>query len=277
MTDSATKFHITKKGAVEPCGATVKPCPLGGQHFDTETQAQDFLAFEAEVREAKAEAKRNEPKVDVVQTREGEEVEIKDKWGEKKRIVINREWQVKDSEGNVIGVVEYRMVTRERRSKGNRYVNARWSVPGWKYYNTLIPENRRIVLEATSKKAAVDQIVNYVKEQAKWNAEHPKTGRTLLVRRWGSTTGMTFVLVHGIGVSSRYFRRLIPQFVPHGRVLAVELPGFGGAPKPKQALSIEEDAEMLAALLVQRGEKVILVGHSMGAQVVTEVALRVPE
>lgn len=85
------------------------------------------------------------------------------------------------------------------------------------------------------------------------------------------------MLVHGIGASSRYFRPLIPALTDYGQVLAVELPGFGGAPKPNHALSIEEHAEVLAALLSQRGEQVVLIGHSIGAQIVVEVALQVPE
>lgn len=54
----ATKFHISKKGTVEPCSATVKPCPLGGpsQHFSTREKAEEFLAFEADVNYSKSAA-----------------------------------------------------------------------------------------------------------------------------------------------------------------------------------------------------------------------------
>lgn len=33
--------------------------------------------------------------------------------------------------GRVIGTVERRMLTRERKTAGRRYVNARWQSPGW--------------------------------------------------------------------------------------------------------------------------------------------------
>ena len=33
--------------------------------------------------------------------------------------------------GKVIGTVERRMVTRERKTPGRTYVNARWQSPGW--------------------------------------------------------------------------------------------------------------------------------------------------
>lgn len=37
-------------------------------------------------------------------------------------------------DGTVVGRVERGMLTRERRSAGRRYVNARWTSPGWRYY-----------------------------------------------------------------------------------------------------------------------------------------------
>lgn len=30
-----TKFHVTKKGKAQPCTATERPCPLGGEHYDS--------------------------------------------------------------------------------------------------------------------------------------------------------------------------------------------------------------------------------------------------
>lgn len=35
--------------------------------------------------------------------------------------------------GQVVGRVSKTMITRERRTPGNRYVNARWQSPGWRY------------------------------------------------------------------------------------------------------------------------------------------------
>lgn len=36
-------------------------------------------------------------------------------------------------DGEVVGTVERAMLTRERRTPGRRYVNARWQSPGWRY------------------------------------------------------------------------------------------------------------------------------------------------
>lgn len=166
MTDTATKFHITKKGAVEPCNASVKACPLGGQHFPTEEDAQDFLAFEAAT-EKKAAFQRELKALDLVPIKEGEEAEIKDKWGQKQTVVLGREWLIKNSAGEVIGGLEYRMVVKERRRKDNPRAIVRTRVPGWVYYNgSGDVMERRLHLQTTSKKAALESMLRYHAERA---------------------------------------------------------------------------------------------------------------
>lgn len=86
------------------------------------------------------------------------------------------------------------------------------------------------------------------------------------------------VLVHGIGVSERYFRGLARELVPDRRVLVPDLPGFGRSPRPARAPAVEDLAEVVLAVLRHRGiERATLVGHSMGAQVVAEAMLRAPD
>lgn len=88
----------------------------------------------------------------------------------------------------------------------------------------------------------------------------------------------TFVLVHGIGASHRYFDRLQRELSRHGRTLTVDLPGFGGLPRPRHPMPIRALATALGARLEELGlHRAVLVGHSMGAQVVTELALLRPD
>jgi pimeloyl-ACP methyl ester carboxylesterase len=90
--------------------------------------------------------------------------------------------------------------------------------------------------------------------------------------------GPTFLLVHGIGVSSRYFERLVPVLAERGRVVAVDLPGFGRAPKPGFGMSVEDFAALLAASLDRLGlVRFTVVGHSMGTQIATRLALIRPD
>lgn len=84
--------------------------------------------------------------------------------------------------------------------------------------------------------------------------------------------GAPFVLVHGIGVSSRYFQPLAAELAQYGDVILVDLPGFGSAPNPRRPVSIQEHADVLAGVLELEGIRdPVLVGHSMGTQVVSRL------
>ncbi|MDQ1608764.1 MAG: hypothetical protein QOE16_1496 [Microbacteriaceae bacterium] len=90
--------------------------------------------------------------------------------------------------------------------------------------------------------------------------------------------GEVFLLIHGIGVSSRYFERLIPQLARYGRVVAIDLPGFGRAPRPGRAYSVEDFAAV-AAHTIDRLQlpACVVVGHSMGAQIAARLARDRPD
>lgn len=102
-------------------------------------------------------------------------------------------------------------------------------------------------------------------------------GATLVAEQHGSGR-RSFVLIHGIGMGRTVFADLIEQLAPHGTVVAVDLPGYGEAPEPHRVLTMERTADLLAAYLRARVRTpVVAVGHSMGAQVVLELAVRHPE
>ncbi|WP_432488142.1 alpha/beta fold hydrolase [Kineococcus sp. SYSU DK018] len=85
------------------------------------------------------------------------------------------------------------------------------------------------------------------------------------------------VLVHGLGVSAEYFQRLAVELARMGTVHLVELPGFAGVPHPDSPLSTEEMGALVASWIRSAGlTRVLLVGHSTGAQVATEAALQDP-
>ena len=92
------------------------------------------------------------------------------------------------------------------------------------------------------------------------------------------TAGRTFLLVHGIGMGISYFAQLSSELESHGRVVAIDLPGFGDAPEPEADMTMAQ----MGALLVEFVEaenlgRPVLVGHSMGTQVVAEAAAQRPE
>jgi pimeloyl-ACP methyl ester carboxylesterase len=97
-------------------------------------------------------------------------------------------------------------------------------------------------------------------------------GHRLAITEGGTPGAPAFVLVHGIGMSASYFRPFTEVLERDGHVLVPDLPGFGSSPKPAAALGVAAMADVVAALIEDRGlASPVLVGHSMGCQVVAEL------
>lgn len=76
------------------------------------------------------------------------------------------------------------------------------------------------------------------------------------------------MLVHGIGVSSKYFMPLAQQLSQKHRVICIDLPGFGYS-KSQGISSIGQHAHTVGKVIDALGLKnPVLIGHSMGTQVV---------
>lgn len=94
----------------------------------------------------------------------------------------------------------------------------------------------------------------------------------------GGGDGPTIVLVHGIGMSHRSFARSQRSLAATHRSVSVDLPGFGALPTPGRRLSVEELADLVVEAVRSRSAGgLVLVGQSMGTQVVVEAARRHPE
>ncbi|MUN61820.1 alpha/beta fold hydrolase [Kocuria sediminis] len=79
------------------------------------------------------------------------------------------------------------------------------------------------------------------------------------------------VLVHGVGMSGAYFLRLADELAATRDVYALDLPGYGTAPKPPRPLSVAELGEAAAGAVAALGlSGPVLVGHSMGCQIVVD-------
>ncbi|MFN3950290.1 alpha/beta fold hydrolase [Microbacterium sp.] len=99
--------------------------------------------------------------------------------------------------------------------------------------------------------------------------------RSFSSRRAGAPV---YVLVHGIGMSHRYLARLHAELATDAEVHSVDLPGFGGLPRPTGNPGIQEVADGLGVVLDRLGiSRAVLYGHSMGAQWVVELAVRRPD
>lgn len=112
------------------------------------------------------------------------------------------------------------------------------------------------------------------------NARGPLSYRVHLSRRPAAAGHVRplFVMVHGIGMSHRYYDKLQRTLLEHGDTLVLDLPGFGGMPRPKYRLSVQDYAAVIAQALDEvEADRCVLIGHSMGAQFVTELAIDRPD
>ena len=103
--------------------------------------------------------------------------------------------------------------------------------------------------------------------------------RTIVVQRFPgpAVEGPSFVLVPGIGVSSRYFGPAAAELAKRGTVYLVDLPGYGAAPDPKRDVTIVDHAGVLAKFLsATELDHPVLVGHSWGSQVTSRLAVDHP-
>lgn len=90
--------------------------------------------------------------------------------------------------------------------------------------------------------------------------------------------GAPVVLVHGLVVSSLYMVPTMERLAPFCRVFAPDLPGFGESDKPSRTLNVTELAEALGAWMDAAGTgRAVLVGNSLGCQVIAEMAARSPD
>jgi 2-hydroxy-6-oxonona-2,4-dienedioate hydrolase len=89
---------------------------------------------------------------------------------------------------------------------------------------------------------------------------------------------LPLVLVHGIGVASRFMVPVAELLAPYHRVYAPDLPGFGKSEKPAHALSLVELTDALAWWTREIGlECAAFLGNSFGCQIVVDLAVRYPD
>lgn len=92
-------------------------------------------------------------------------------------------------------------------------------------------------------------------------------------------SGPPCVIVHGLGLSGSFWAQHLPPLAAAAgaRILAPDLPGFGGTPGPWLGQSVEETARWLLAFATALGlEAPAWVGHSLAAHAVIELAVRDP-
>lgn len=84
----------------------------------------------------------------------------------------------------------------------------------------------------------------------------------------GKADGPPVVLVHGLGGSHLNWDLLAPLLTPHGRVYAIDLPGFGRSEPGKRKASVQANVAVVKRFIDEvAGSPVVLVGNSMGGMI----------
>jgi len=105
------------------------------------------------------------------------------------------------------------------------------------------------------------------------------SGPTHVVDYGGTpTSGHTFVLIHGLGGSTVNWLDVGPHLAQHGRVLALDLPGFGRTPPAGRSPHIDHQEAFVARFIdSQVGTPATVIGNSMGGLIAMLTAARHPE
>ncbi len=89
--------------------------------------------------------------------------------------------------------------------------------------------------------------------------------------------GEPFILLHGNGESSDYFKNQIEYFSGRYRMIAVDTRGHGKSPRGTEPFTITQFAEDLNELMIKLNiSKAIILGFSDGANIAMTFALKYP-
>jgi pimeloyl-ACP methyl ester carboxylesterase len=101
----------------------------------------------------------------------------------------------------------------------------------------------------------------------------------------GVTTGSTsgsgppLVLIHGVAGSQMVWDRIVPLLEPHFTIVRMDLLGYGHSPKPRVRHTPLRHVTAIRRTLAHEGVTgpIVLVGLSMGSNLMLEYALRWPD
>lgn len=89
------------------------------------------------------------------------------------------------------------------------------------------------------------------------------------------TNGHTFIFIHGLGSSQNYYFPVVPHLTEKHRCVTLDTYGAARSPLTNDPISIPGIADdVIGVLDALKVAKAIVVGHSMGGLVVTELGSR---
>ena len=85
--------------------------------------------------------------------------------------------------------------------------------------------------------------------------------------------GPLVLLIHGVGLRAEAWNAQITALAQRAKVVAVDMPGHGKSPLPDGDMALADYTDAIAAGLDQPA---MVVGHSMGAMIALDMAIRHP-
>ena len=101
---------------------------------------------------------------------------------------------------------------------------------------------------------------------------------SVVYRAWAGPADTTFVLVHGLGGSHLNWLQVAPGLSGLGRVLALDLPGFGRSPAAGRGTRVMDLRRSLSRFVNETATgRVVVVGNSMGGLIASVHAAVEPD
>ena len=98
-----------------------------------------------------------------------------------------------------------------------------------------------------------------------------------LVRYYESGAGKPLLLIHGAGATAKLWHRQSGPFANHFRVIAPDLPGFGGSARTPEIKSVRDYARFLSEFLsTVNAPRASVIGSSMGGWAALWLAVDFP-
>lgn len=103
----------------------------------------------------------------------------------------------------------------------------------------------------------------------------PRSDLSSALAGWRGGTGPELLLIHGVGMRADFWMNLIPLLEQHFSLTVIDLPGHGHSALMSDAHpELDQYTDVIAAFLSGCGSKPIIVGHSMGALIALDLAVR---
>ncbi len=109
-----------------------------------------------------------------------------------------------------------------------------------------------------------------------WTSQ-PRLAISDSLSAWSRGSGQAFVLLHGVGLNADAWIGQLDPLAEHCKLIAIDLPGHGQSPRLVAATSLGDYSEFIAGAIAKLPAPVLLAGHSMGAMIALDIAIRHPE